>query len=70
ISCAATAQEIPANFNVWRRVNCMNNLFVGDDNGLGNTPFLRTTRMRQSCCYFVFAAILARNSPQLCCTAM
>jgi hypothetical protein len=67
---AVAAQEIPANFNVWRRVNCMNNLFLGDVNGLGNTPFLRTTRMRQQRCYFAFAAILARNSPQLCCTAM
>jgi len=25
----------------------MNNLFLGDVDGLGNTPFLRTTRMRQ-----------------------
>ncbi|MBN8933682.1 MAG: hypothetical protein J0G97_18085, partial [Rhizobium pusense] len=67
---AVAAQEIPANLSVWRRVNCMNNLFVGDLNGLGNTPFQRTTRMRQCCCYVLFKAILARNSPQLCCTAM
>jgi hypothetical protein len=39
-------------------------------NGLGNTPVQRITRMRQSCRYSAFAAILARNLPQLCCTAM